>query len=42
MTVTGTNSYSGTTTISAGTLQVGNGGTTTEIAAAVIPFLDGG
>ena len=27
-TLTGANSYSGTTTISAGTLQVGNGGTT--------------
>ena len=30
--LTGTNTYSGGTTIAAGTLQVGNGGTTGSIA----------
>ncbi|CEJ12595.1 Extracellular serine protease precursor [bacterium YEK0313] len=34
--LTGTNSYSGGTTIAAGTLQIGNGGTTGSIAGAVL------
>ena len=34
--LTGANTYTGTTTISAGTLQVGNGGTTGSLASAVL------
>lgn len=36
LTLTGTNSYSGGTTISAGTLQIGNGGTAGAIAGNVL------
>ena len=35
-TLTGTNTYSGVTTISAGTLQVGNGGTTGTLGTGTI------
>jgi len=35
-TLTGTNSYSGTTTISAGTLQIGNGGTSGTLGAGAV------
>ncbi|MCG7504885.1 autotransporter domain-containing protein [Mesorhizobium retamae] len=34
--LTGTNSYSGTTTVNAGTLQLGNGGTTGSVAGAIV------
>src|SRR6185503_2320451 len=34
--LTANNSFSGTTTISAGTLQIGNGGTTGSIAGTII------
>ena len=36
MTLSGANSYSGGTTISDGTLQVGNGGTTGSIAGNIV------
>ena len=36
LTLTGTNSYSGGTTISAGTLQIGNGGTSGSIAGDIV------
>jgi fibronectin-binding autotransporter adhesin len=36
LTLTGANTYSGTTTISAGTLSVGNGGTTGSIAGGIV------
>src|SRR5690606_29922252 len=35
LTLTGDNSFTGTTTIAAGTLQIGNGGTTGSIAGDV-------
>jgi filamentous hemagglutinin family protein len=35
-TLTGTNNYSGTTTISAGTLQLGNGGTTGTLGTGIV------
>ena len=35
-TLTATNTYSGTTTISAGTLQIGNGGATGSVAGAIV------
>ncbi len=34
--LTGTNTYTGTTTISEGTLQLGNGGTTGSVAGAIV------
>ena len=34
--LTGANTYSGGTTISAGTLQIGNGGTTGSIAGNIV------
>src|SRR5262249_29412792 len=34
--LTGNNSYSGTTTISAGTLQIGNGGTTGSLGSGAV------
>ena len=35
MTLTGSNTYSGATTVNAGTLQIGNGGTTGSVAGAI-------
>ena len=37
-TLTGANTYSGGTTISAGTLQVGNGGATGALGAGAVAF----
>ncbi len=36
LTLTGDNSYNGDTTISAGTLQLGNGGTTGSVARDIV------